>query len=255
MNLGTLSGPSTPPPPAGSPSSERGPSLPQRFARLFHAPRLAFTPPVAHSVWICALLVLFLVQFAQGWLLHDLTLAEQRSSFERSESFSDEQREEILKRIDEGYDSPGKIVMSSARNAAAMTALTYLLSAACFLLALNFGFGARASFREVLAVTAFSNLVAVLRELIRTPLMISQETLYVFLSPAAFVNPENRALLAALDRFDVFTLYRLALLTLGFAAITGLSPRRTAVPVLLLWLIVGLLGVAFWLSPIGKMFG
>ena len=45
------------------------------------------------------------------------------------------------------------------------------------------------------------------------------------------------------------------LLVSGFAAIAGLAPRRAAIPVVIVWLLVGLAGVGFMLSPIGRLFG
>jgi hypothetical protein len=208
-----------------------------------------------HSVWITALVILTVLQMSQAWLLKDLVQEEMRAGIARSEAVPEEQKDVILQRMEETYATPAAYVRQSLFGAAGNVVLSYLLPAALYLLVLNFVLGARASFREVLAVTAFSNLIVIVRDLIRVPIILAKSNLYVFLSPAAFADPENRALIWALDRFDLFALYRLGLLALGFAAIAGLAPRRAAIPVVIVWLLVGLAGVGFMLSPIGRLFG
>ncbi len=239
-----------PPVPDGS-----GPSIVRRFLYLFHDPKRAWTLPLRHPIWITALVVLSVFQIAQSWLLRDLVFEQMRSSMERSEQLPEEQRELILQRMEEASSSAGGFVRQSIGGVAGAAVLSYLLPALVYLLGLNFVLGARASFREVFAVTAFSHLILLVRDVIRVPLMLAKDSLYVFVSPAAFVDPENRTLVWMLDRFDLFGLYRLFVVVLGLALIAGIAPKRAAGPVVVLWLLILLLGVAFMQSPIGKMFG
>jgi hypothetical protein len=178
-----------------------------------------------------------------------------RAGMERSTQIPEEQREQILLRMEEAYASTGGFLRQSRGGVAGNVILSYLVPALLYLLGLNFVLGARTRFRDVFAVTVFSNLIIVVRDLIRVPLMLMKNSLYVFVSPAAFADPENRALVWALDRFDLFAVYRLLLLTLGLAAVARLAPKRAALPVLLVWLLVSLIGIGFMLSPIGRMFG
>lgn len=242
-------------PPIPPAPGDSGPSIPRRFAYLFHDPRRAWELPLRHSIWIVALVTLSISQLAQSWLLRDLVFEQTRSNLERSERLPEEQREQILRSMEEAYDSPGGFVRQAVAGVAGAALVSYLLPALVYLLGLNFVLGARASFREIFAVTSFSHLILLVRDLIRIPLMLAKGSLYVFVSPAAFVDPENRTLVWLLDRFDLFGLYRLLVVVLGLAIIARIAPKRALGPVVALWLLVTLIGVAFMQSPIGKMFG
>jgi len=249
--------PSIPSPPGGPgpAGAEPPPSLLERFVRLFTSPVRAWTPPLGRSVWIAALILLAAGQFAQGWLLRDLVREQMLDNIRQSEQMSEAQKDEILGRMEEGYASSGRYLQQILMGVVGSLLVAYLIPAGLYLFGLNFGLGARARFEEVFAVTTFSALVLLVRDLIRIPLMLSRETLYVFVSPAALVDPSNRALVWGLDRLDLFGLYRLLLLALGFAAITRMRATRAAIPVVAVWLLVGLLGIAFMRSPLGRMFG
>ena len=245
------SGPFPAPPAAPGPE----PSLPQRFAWLWSAPRKAWTLPLAHSVWIVALIVLGVSQFGQSWLLRDLVREQMVTNIEQNDRMTEEQKTEIVARMEEGYSSDARYAGQSLLGVVTALLMMVLVPAALYLFGLNFGLGARVPFREVFAVTAFSGLITVVRDLLRTPIMLQRETLYVFVSPAALVDPNNRALVWALDRFDVFSLYRLFVLAIGLAVIARMRPQRAAIPVVAVWLLVTLVGVGFMLSPIGKLLG
>ena len=225
--------PQTPVPPEPPFPVAPPPSLLGRFIRLFTSPRTAWTLPLGHRVWIAALIVIADMQLAQGWLLRDLVVEQMTTSMSQNERLTEEQRELILERTARAFSSFGSYLPQGVIGVLWTIGVGFLIPALIYLLGLNFGLGGRAAFSDILAVTAFSGLVTVVRDLIRVPLMLSRESLYVFVSPAALVDPENRALLAALDRFDVFALYRLLLLAVGFSVIAGLRTSRTALLVLL----------------------
>ncbi len=240
------------PPTPGDPGR---PGLAARLARLFTSPRTAFQPPLGRSVWITALILLAAMQFTQAILLRDITREQVISGIERNDRIGEEQKESIIAQMETGYDDPGRFALQALWGVIGALLVSYLLVALIYHLALNFGLGARVPYGEVLGVVTFSALIFLVRDALRLPLMMSKETLYVFTSPAAFIDPNNRLLLTVLDRFDLFALFRLVLLTFGLASVSGLPPARTVVPVIVIWVLTGLLVVGFMLSPIGKMFG
>lgn len=237
------------------PGDPERPSLATRFARLFTSPRTAFQPPLGRSVWIAALILLAAMQFTQAILLRDITREQVISGIERNDRLGEEQKEAIIAQMETGYDDPGRFALQALWGVIGALLVSYLLVALIYHLALNFGLGARVPYGEILGVVTFSALIFLVRDALRLPLMMSKETLYVFTSPAAFIDPNNRLMLTVLDRFDLFALFRLVLLTFGLASVSGLPPTRTAVPVIVIWVLTGLLVVGFMLSPIGRMFG
>jgi hypothetical protein len=203
-------------------------------------------------MWIAPLVLLSLMQFAQGILLRDLALENMRAKIERSELVPEDQKESILRDLQPGADPPGKVVGQTLFGVATFWVIGFLVPAVLFLVGLNFVLGARASFRPVFTVAAFSGLVLLVRELLRTPIMLARDTVHVHTSPAAFLSEPSAAALAALGSFDVFELYRMVVLTFGLSAVSGVAPRRAAVPVVGVWLLYLLATVGCALSPLGQ---
>lgn len=224
------------------------PGVVQRFFLLFSSPRRAFQPPRTPAFLIVPLVALSVLVVAQTVLFHDLYTERSKSMIERNQSIPEAQKAEVLQKMDERMSSPSMEVVQIL----SAVARKYLIPALLYLLGLNFVLGARTRFAEVFAVTAFTGLVQIPKELIRTPLMLSRGTLDVFLGPAALAGSENPPLFAALNMFDLFDLFRLVLLAIGFSVLSGLPVRRTAWPVVVVWLLFGLAGVGCALSPLGQ---
>jgi hypothetical protein len=241
------------PPTWGTPSEQdRPPSILARFGRLFTAPQKAFVPPRTRALWLVPLVVLSLVQVTEALLLQDLYKQKMVQNLSQNEKIPEEQRAKIVEQMQGSTNGNARIILGQVAGVASSVAIAYLLPALLYLLGLNFVMGGAAKFREVFTVVVFSNLVSLPREIIRLPLMLAKGSVDIYTSPAAFIASGGKALTFALNLFDVFELYRLFLLMAGFAVITALPLRKTAFPVILVWVLYGLLGVGCMLSPIGQ---
>ncbi len=239
------------PPTEGYLGPESGPTLtlPERVFRLFTSPWEAFARPWPQNLWVLPLLFMLVVSTTQSILLRDLALETQIDRVSGMD-ISQAQKDAILDSIDSGSASATGLVTQTLLGVVFSIALWYLLPALLYLLGLSFGLGARLRYAEVLGVTMLTALLHGLRELLRLPIMLSNHTLHVYTGPAALADPEQRALLALLQRFDLFDIYRIFLLTIGFAAISGLSAKRTLIPVLSVWLLASVILVGVYLSPL-----
>jgi len=210
----------------------------RRALWLYSAPRRAFSPPLTHSTWIVALAVLFVVLFAQAVLVRDLVAEKQRPFIESNDRIPEERKEEILARM----QSPENYAVLSVIGTVVQLLFGYIIPALLFLFGLNFVLASSTTFKEVLSVTSLCGLALIPGDLLRTPLMLAKGTLDVYTSPAAFADPNNLPLVFALNRFDIFELYRLVLLALGLSVLARQSTKRTAILVGIVWLIFGLIG-------------
>ncbi len=224
-------------------------TLPERIFRLFTSPWEAFARPWPRNIWIVPLLFMLVVSTTQSLLLRDLALDAQVDRVSGMD-ISQAQKDAILDSIDSGSTSAAGLVIQTVLGVVFSIALWYLLPALLYMLGLSFGLGARLRYAEALGVTMLTALLHGMRELIRLPIMLINNTLHVYTGPAALADPEQRALLALLQRFDLFDIYRIFLLTIGFAAISGLSARRTLIPVLSVWLLASMIFVGAYLSPL-----
>ena len=114
------------------------------------------------------------------------------------------------------------------------------VTAAVLLATLNFALGGRARFGPLFALYFFSTLPAVLKLLLVIALLLAGVGTESFLinnplgsNPAFYLlgSGTPRGLLSLLSWFDLFTLWQLAILTFGCAAIAAIPRARAAVAV------------------------
>jgi hypothetical protein len=127
-----------------------------------------------------------------------------------------------------------------------MVAIFVLLFAVAFWGAFTVA-GGQPGFKRSLAVVSHAMLPMVVAALIAVPVVLAADTIdaeqlqtggYLTSSLASFA-PEDAGpvLIALLSKLDVFTLWTLVLLTVGFRFAAGVKPATAAITVLLLWLV------------------
>ncbi len=238
--------PQTPPPPVGVPelpAAGPGAELLSRFKRMFSAPSEAFRPPLSRWVWLFPLILLSIWAFAQALLSADLWIAEGLVGSPEGAAAFDQMP----------ADKMGGIRIAMGVGALAMSWVGYLVPALFFWIGLTFVLGGRASFMAVLAVTAFTGLVMLPRDILLTFLRLQAGTIHIYTSPAVLVDPGQKALIALAEHLDVFALYRLVLLGFGFRSVSGLKGRQTGWLVAVLWVLGA--GLASAMTALGQRFG
>jgi len=154
-------------------------------------------------------------------------------------------------------DRAREISMSMTRNFGAISAtlyslISYILASAVLLFIGNIVLGGKASFRQLFSICSWTGLVGLLGYIIRVPLALSQGTMKVFFGPAVLLptEAEQTTLFRILAALDVFSLWRAALLALGFAAVYKISKGKGFVAVGSLYVLQVVLSVA-----LGGIFG
>ena len=117
----------------------------------------------------------------------------------------------------------------------------------------NYVLGGESSYKKVLSVYSWSAFaVGVIGAIVRVPLVLAKGSIYVQTSLAAFLSEDQRGtfLYRLLSKFDLFTIWLVALLIIGFSVIYRFSRGKSAASVLTLWGIYIVLAVL-----LGGLFG
>jgi hypothetical protein len=231
----------------GSPSRGAPASIPSdllsRLRRMFVSPGDAFQPPLSAWVWVAPMILLSLCACALFYASSNLLIAEGMVSGPGGAGGLDQLPADKLAMV--------RVFMGVG--ALTMTWVGYLIPAVFFWMGLNFVLGGRAGFGAVLAVTVFTGLVMLPRDILLTFLRVRAGSFHIYTSPAVFADPEQKGLIALLEHLDIFALYRLVLLWFGFRSISGLRAKQTGWLVGILWVLGAALTAG--MASLGQRFG
>jgi hypothetical protein len=160
-------------------------------------------------------------------------------------------RESVLERGGTAEQAEQAIAMSSAMmvpmslvGVVVVTLIILFLTAGVAHLLMKM-VGGKGRFRKARAIVAWSILVTTLGSIIKLPLMMVKDSMFVETSPTLFfkdLEPSDR-LYKFLTTLDVFTLWWLVLLVVGLAIGYRTSNGKSAVTVVILWILMVLITV------------
>jgi hypothetical protein len=175
-------------------------------------------------------------------------MARNQRAMERMEQMPPEQRQRAL-------DTAVKFTRVISYVAPVLSIVFYLLAAAILMATFNFGFGARVPFKTSLAVTVYGFLPNVIGGLLGVVSLLAGVNPEGFnpRNPVAsnvayFMDPGSHKFLYGLaSGLDVFSLWTVALLGLGFACVSRVK-RSTAIVTVFGWFLLIKLVGAGWMA-------
>ena len=97
--------------------------------------------------------------------------------------------------------------------------------------------GGRAGFARMFSVVTYSALIGTASSVIKVPLMFVQHTVKVHTSLALVLPPEMEEtfLFRLLGQFDVFTIWTLFLMAIGFSIVAAVDRKKAYAGVFTIW--------------------
>lgn len=213
-------------------------SVVQKLVNIFTSPARVFESLAKKPDWLIPVIVIVVLSIASGYLLKDIQIAEQKKFFMNSEKFTEEQKEQILQRFEDGKDSPMQHVQMIG-GIAVWTFASVLLVAGLFLFTGNFIFGGAANYKQLLAIYAWGSMISIIELIVKVPLIISKESMKVYTSLALlFDKPDQASTLFKLaNAVDLFSIWRLAVWAIGLGVVYKFSQGKSWA-IVLIWYVV-----------------
>ncbi len=215
-----------------------------RIIGIFTSPRETFESINQKPTWLVPFLMSVILTIVMTFLLTDIGLQD-RIDMLQARGVPQEQID-MQSQMQEGplrYISGIFIPIG--------TLLVWVVISALFLFGGNTIMGGETKFKKVFCVVAWSSLIGVLGGIIKTPLILSKGTTrgvttsLAILLPTPELGQSGSVLYRLLTRFDVFTIWTIALYCIGLAAIYQFTTKKAAILVLTLWAIYIIIAVAF----------
>lgn len=154
--------------------------------------------------------------------------------------------------IDETVEAMSKYGSYMTIGSAALMPLWIAIMAGILLISFKL-FGGEGTFRQAFSVTSYAWLPLLVKGIIATLLLMRRESVTVSemmtlvkSNPAFLVDPERKAAVAFLTSIDVFSIFTIFLLVIGFAELARLKRSQSAALIITLWLlyVLGKTGLA-----------
>lgn len=216
-------------------SDEKNKSIFGKIIATFWEPSATFRALVTKTGWLDIVVPLFLVilvSMASMPYVTPLAIEEQKTRIAQSERLSDEQKTLAIDNIDQRANSVTTYV-----SAAVFLIVRTVAVAAVLMLIGNFIFGGEVKYKNMLAINAYVNLIDVVMNGVKIPLMVSQQTVRIYTSPALFLQDDSTFLFRFFTNLDLFVLWKVILLAIGVGVFTKIKATKTFWAIFTCWII------------------
>lgn len=211
----------------------------QRVIGIFVNPSRVFEYLRFKPDYLTPLILTILISMGVSALVYDIALNEQITRIEQNDRIPDEQKNNIIDKMEESRQGPRRIIYNTVVPAIGVL-IAFTVVSAIFLFIGNILLGGKAKFVQIFSAYGYAYLVvAIAGTVVKLPLWLSQQTLKVDLSPGIFF-PESAihtTLYRFVSSFDIFTLWFLVVFGIGFAIIYRFSQLKGVLSVSIAWLL------------------
>jgi hypothetical protein len=228
-----------------APGAEPKPNPFQRIIGVLFSPDATFASIARRPDWVVPLVLLLIVSLAAGVIMApriDFAAPAREAMEQNSKNVSQEQIDKTV-RIS---NSIGKVFTYLAP---VLSLIGLLVIAGVVLLAFRI-FGGEGDFKQAFSVTCYSSIPSIIKSVV---------TLIIIVAKGGMIHPQTLATIvrsnlgflvdyktnpvafALLSSFDIFSVWFLALLIIGFSYVARVSKVKAAVTIISLWILVLLL--------------
>jgi hypothetical protein len=231
-----------PAPPAPDPGPKPNPF--QRIIGVLFSPGATMESIARRPDWVLPLVLLLITSFAAGLIIAprvDFASAA-RESMEQNKNATPEQVEKAVKIT----TAMGKVFSYLSP---VLSLIGLLVIAGVLLLAFRI-FGGEGDFKQAFSVTCYASIPTIIKSVVTLIILVARGGIIPATQLATLVRSNlgfladmktNPMAFALLSSFDIFSVWFLALLIIGFACLSRLSKTKSAVIIISLWLVVLLL--------------
>lgn len=220
----------------------------KKIVSVFWEPSATFASLIVRTTWIdivIPLLIVIVISLVTMPYITPIAVQYQKDRIEKNEKMTDEQKTAVLDRLDQ--QSVSIITYISTPIAVAVKALVF---AAVLWFIGNFLLGGESKFLVIFALTAYVSLIDLASMAVKYPLIISQQSIQIYTSPAMFFEESKSFLFRFMTTLDIFAIWKVILSAIGLSVIYQKKTSKCFSVLIVFWLIycvvVSVLGGLFY---------
>jgi hypothetical protein len=225
-------------------------TLLNKSINLFTKPSAVFTNIKDRSDWWFPFTIIVIATIISSLSTVDIQVRAQRDFINTSEIIPESKKVEMLDAMDNQGVLNKQVV--PAIGGVLSVGVSYLVIAGSLIFFGNFIYGGQASFKHIFTLVSWGGLIGLPELIIKLPIMLVNRTLHAATSPAIFLSgSESKTLVYnVLDVFDVFTIWKIVVFSIGLAIIYNFSMKKSYTAVIVLYVVYA--GISISLSQLFK---
>jgi len=232
-----------------SSNSQHGLNPIQRVIGVFFSPKKTFEDIDRKPDWVVPFALILIIMLAFTLVTMPITMPEQMEKQRDRMEERGMSQEQIETGINAG-EKIGKII--GPIGAVVGTTIWLLIFTLILWFVGNIVLGGQTTFMKMFSVNNYSSLVGMLGLLLTLPIVLTKKTANVHFSLASFL-PDDQSktiLYQVLKAFGLFSIWQFVVLAIGFAVIYKFSMKKSAMTMVVLFLITVIVTVA-----VSQLFG
>lgn len=220
--------------------------------RVFYEPKAFFTGLLNKKAWIVPFILIVIIGGIVGHFVRPIVTKDAFAGIERQmeqsrDALGEAQYNEIMNRIEskKAEALSNKITWYMPLVMVGIPFVMMLIIAGIGKLAGSSMLGGKAAFWLVINVIAFTGLIGLAGDIIRSVMILAKDTSYVYLG-LGLLKPINDGsfLHYLLRQIELFSVWRLAATCIGLGAVYGMSGKKFAYVIVPIWIVFILLVAA-----------
>ena len=214
-----------------------------RIVGIFSSPRETFENIDRKPTWLVPFIIIVIVTLVLGLLAMDIQIKDRLADME-ARDIPAERFEATQRQMEGPLKYIGFIVAPIGM------LIVWVIIAGILLFVGNTLMGGETKFKKVFSVVAWTSLIGVVGQIVRTFLVLSKGTtrgvgtnLAILLLPTPELGQSPSYLYRFLSQFDVFAIWGLALYIIGLAVIYRFTTKKSATLVIGVWAVYVVLAV------------
>ncbi len=210
-------------------------SIGKRIINIYLSPVEFFKNLKDHPTWLVPYILTILVAILFSLSTKDIMLDFQKEAIYNSKRIPEEFKDKAIERMENKSDTR-RYIETIGGTTVSLTVIL-LVAAGAFWIMGNFVLGGEASYKQMVSMYSWVGMIGLLESLIKLPLVLAKNSIHVYTSLAVFMDPSKyrTPLFMLLNAVDIFTIWRIALWTIGFGMIYNFSRGKALSGVLVLY--------------------
>ncbi len=208
-----------------------------KIVNIFVDPMPVFENLRQRPTWVLPLILTIIISFAFTYFAREEMVELQKETIYDNSFIPEEAKDIAIEDLEN--ETLSRYLLKNGVGGAVGVVIVFLVVPLALLVFGNFIYGGQAKYVQLLAVFSWASIIGILESLVKLLMVLNKGSMKVYTSLAVFINPAEAktAIFQIMDAFDIFTIWKIILLSLGFGVVYKFDKGKSFAAIIVLFVI------------------